>query len=83
MKDKERNLEYHKCKNCDYYANRQCVWYSHKVDKDNKYKNYTKSEIIQDSFKDLRNDAIGITKGLSANNIEECNYILPPQARRK
>ena len=48
-----------------------------------KYKNYTKSEIIQDSFKDLRNDAIGITKGLSANNIEECNYILPPQARRK
>ena len=48
-----------------------------------KYKNYTKSEIIQDSFKDLRNDAIGITKGLSANNIEECNYILPLQARRK
>lgn len=34
MKDKERNLKYHKCKNCDYYANRQCVWYSHKVDKD-------------------------------------------------
>ncbi len=48
-----------------------------------KYKNYTKSEIIQDSFKDLGNDAIGIAKGLSANNIEECNYILPPQARRK
>lgn len=48
-----------------------------------KYKNYTKSEIIQDSFKDLKNDAIGIAKGLSADNIKECNYILPPQARRK
>lgn len=42
MKDKPRNLEYHKCKNCDYYANGICVWYSHKVNKDGWCKNYTK-----------------------------------------
>ena len=42
MKDKPRNFEHHKCKNCDYYANGRCVWYSRKVDRDNWCKNYTK-----------------------------------------
>ena len=42
IKDKPRNLEHHKCKNCDYYANGRCVWYSRKVDRDNWCKNYTK-----------------------------------------
>ena len=42
MKDKPRNLEHHKCKNCDYYANGRCVWCSRKVDRDNWCKNYTK-----------------------------------------
>ena len=42
MKDKERNLEYHKCKNCDYYANGKNEKNSQKVDKDGCCKNYTK-----------------------------------------
>ncbi len=40
-------------------------------------------QIIQDSFKDLKNDFIGITKGLAANDINDCNSLLPPQTFRK
>lgn len=40
-------------------------------------------QILQDSFKDLKNDALGISRGWSANNIDDCNYLLPPNARRR
>ena len=40
-------------------------------------------QILQDSFKDLKNDALGISGGWSANNIDDCNYLLPPNARRR
>ena len=39
-------------------------------------------DIINDSIKDLKNDAIGISKGWSAKNIEECEEFLPPYARK-
>lgn len=40
-------------------------------------------QILQDSFKDLKNDALGISRGWSANNIDDCNYLLPSNARRR
>lgn len=40
-------------------------------------------QILQDSFKDLKNDALGISRGWTANNINDCNYLLPPNARRR
>lgn len=40
-------------------------------------------DIIQDSLKDLKNNAIGIAKGLSVDDIEKCNYLLPKEARRR
>ena len=38
-------------------------------------------QILQDSFKDLKNDALGISRGWSANDINNCDYLLPPNAR--
>ncbi|MBR4106234.1 MAG: hypothetical protein IKK52_02915 [Alphaproteobacteria bacterium] len=43
----------------------------------------TNWDIIQDSLKDLGNDAIGIARGWSANNINDCNYLLPAYARKR
>ena len=40
-------------------------------------------QIMQDSFKDLKNDFIGISKGFAANNINSCSSLVPPQARRR
>ena len=40
-------------------------------------------QILQDSFKDLKNDAIGMSRGWSANDINDCNYLLPPNVRRR
>lgn len=40
-------------------------------------------QILQDSVKDLKNDALGISRGWSANDINDCNYLLPSNARRR
>ncbi|MBO7097354.1 MAG: hypothetical protein J6W11_01795 [Alphaproteobacteria bacterium] len=40
-------------------------------------------QILQDSFKDLVNDAIGISRGLSTNDMNECSYLLPLHTRRR
>ena len=43
----------------------------------------TNIEIIQDSLKDLKNNALGITKGLSSSDINQCSEILPQNARKQ
>ncbi len=43
----------------------------------------TNVEIIQDSIKDLKNDALGIAAGLSSSDINQCSYILPRSARKR
>ena len=43
----------------------------------------TNGEIIQDSIKDLKNDVIGIAKGLSSSDINQCSHILPQNARKR
>lgn len=40
-------------------------------------------QILQDSFKDLKNDALGISRGWSADDINACNYLLPQNVRKK
>ena len=40
-------------------------------------------QIIQDSFKDLKNNFIGVSKGLAVNSIDNCNSLLPSKARRR
>ena len=43
----------------------------------------TNIEIIQDSLKDLKNNALGIAKGLSSSDINQRSEILPPNARKQ
>ena len=43
----------------------------------------TNIEIIQDSLKDLKNNALGIAKGLSSSDINQCSEILPQNARKQ
>ncbi len=43
----------------------------------------TNLQIIQDSLKDLKNNALGIYKGLSSSDINQCNTLLPISARKK
>ena len=43
----------------------------------------TNLEIIQDGLKDLKNNAIGIAKGLSSSNINECSSFLPANIRKR
>lgn len=43
----------------------------------------TNSEIIQDGLKDLKNNAVGIAKGLSSSNINECSSLLPANTRKR
>ena len=43
----------------------------------------TNAEIIQDSIKDLKNDALGIATGLSSSDIDQCSHILPQSARKR
>lgn len=40
-------------------------------------------DIFADSVKDLKNDTIGIVKGLTAKKITECNDVLHPNTRLK
>ena len=43
----------------------------------------TNVEIIQDSIKDLKNNALGIAAGLSSSDINQCSHILPQSARKR
>ena len=43
----------------------------------------TNGEIIADSIKDLKNDFLGIAKGLSSSDINQCSSILPQKARKQ
>ena len=49
----------------------------------NKPKYGTNLQIIQDSLKDMKNNALGIYKGLSSSDINECNTLLPINAHKK
>ncbi len=43
----------------------------------------TEEEILQDGQKDWNNDKIGVRRGISIKDINECSEFLPPNARKK
>ena len=43
----------------------------------------TNGEIITDSIKDLKNDFLGIAKGLSSSDINQCSNMLPQKTRKQ
>ena len=51
----------------------------------NNEKNFygTNGEIITDSIKDLKNDFLGIAKGLSSSDINQCSNMLPQKTRKQ